>query len=259
VSSFVLVVVGVMASLLVPLILALLYRVVVPRLSRFELGGFSVELQQRSDELAEKLSAATWPAIEDGQEAQTEEDEHRGSPLSRDETAAVARTVDALNRRLETVERQTVALEPQRFALLETFYKEGLAQSKVSFWFSLILATAGFGIICAAAISGLSNPSAGTTLGVVSGAVTQAVSALFFAQSNRARRLMQEFSARLSEDQQRQEAFGLARNIEDLTLRGAVEASIALHLVAPDVSPRILPGFDKASSAGGDDVPQQRA
>jgi len=239
----------------VPVVLMSLYRIIVPRLRKLELGEIEVRLEERANELtravSDELSESDRIALDSSPRADPSGEASAG--LARN-VAEISDALPTLGHRLQRLERQAAIYESKRFALVETYHNQGLAQSRVSFWFSLLLATAGFSIIAGAAITGGTDPKAGTTLAMVSGAVTEAISALFFAQSNRARRLMQEFFGRLSEDQKRQEAFEIARSIEDPLLRSAVEATIAVQLIDPGLSPEILPGSGRPRPEGASGV-----
>ena len=167
---------------------------------------------------------------------------------------AVASGLLTLDRRLDRIERQARVLETHRLALMQTYHTQGLSQSRVSFWFSLVLATAGFVVITIAATGLFSSSTEGSAVGLVSGAITEALSALFFAQSNRARKLMQDFFADLRDDQRREDALSLVGRIEDGGLRAAAQAAIALQLIDSTVSPSVLPGFGSKESTPADTV-----
>jgi len=137
--------------------------------------------------------------------------------------------------RLETVSEK---LEVRRQALLETYHNQGLSQSRVSFAFSLALGALGFAVIVFAVLT--KNQQAGA---YIAGAVTEAVAALFFTQSNQARRLMADFFDKLRVDRRLEECLKLTHNIEDEKLRSSMKALVALQLVDSKVSPSVLPGF----------------
>lgn len=67
-------------------------------------------------------------------------------------------------------------------------------------------------------------------IGIIAGAVINAVAGLFFVQSNRARKLMSEFFDRLRADRSAEAALGVVRGIADLPLRGRLEAVLAMGL-----------------------------
>ena len=90
---------------------------------------------------------------------------------------------------------------------MREYHAQGLSQSRVSFWFSLVFASLGFAIIALSVgifLQRVDNPNVGwlETAGkpvftLVAGTVIDAVSALFFVQSNKARQLMTEFFDKL--------------------------------------------------------------
>ena len=213
----------------------LVLRLVVGRVEGLAAGGLQVEFTKNVQDLESAVAKADRAA------------QRPSDVVDRNALAELQTTYGGINDRLDRIERQSRILDTRRLALLQTYHNQGLAQSKMSFWFSLILATAGFIIIASAAATAQSSTNSGTSLTVVAGAVTEAVSALFFAQSNRARRLMQDFFDRLSDDQRREEALSLANDIDNVQLRDALKAVMSLRLVNSEVAPSVLPGFSDES------------
>jgi hypothetical protein len=148
------------------------------------------------------------------------------------------KVVDALSHRLRRVESGTRVVEKRRQALLETYHKQGLSQSRISFWFSLILGILGFAVIVFAVLS--KNEQAGT---YIAGAVTEAVAGLFFTQSNQSRKLMAEFFDKLRDDRRLEESLVLTEAIEDTRLKSSLQALLAMQLINSTVPPSVLPGF----------------
>lgn len=138
----------------------------------------------------------------------------------------------------------TTALGRQQYTLLEEYHSQGLAQSKISFWFSLIFAAIGFSVVIfAIALYLREEPAAGETLTsslqkpgftLVAGTVIEAVAALFFVQSNRARQLMTEFFDRLRIDRKLDESLRLAAEISDTEIQSCLMAVLSLSFA--DVS-----------------------
>lgn len=73
-------------------------------------------------------------------------------------------------------------------------------------------------------------------LGVIAGAVIDAVAALFFVQSNRARELMVQFFDRLRRDRKLDEALGLAQDVPDAAIKSSLLRELAL-LLATEAPP----------------------
>ena len=94
--------------------------------------------------------------------------------------------------------------EDKQYLLLREYHAQGIAQSKISFWFSLVFAALGFGVI----VSGLLalqadkeiSKQAGSFIDMLAGTIIDSVPALFFVQSNKARQLMSEFFDKLRID-----------------------------------------------------------
>ena len=138
----------------------------------------------------------------------------------------------------------------RQYALLREYHAQGLAQSRISFWFSLTFASIGFAVIALAV--GLFLETAPTGSGwmdnagkpvftLVSGTVIDAVAALFFVQSNKARQLMTEFFDKLRTDRKLDESLKLAETISDSIVSSRLKAILALHFAEAPVD---LPLFE---------------
>lgn len=163
------------------------------------------------------------------------------------------RVLSELDRlRREQADQEIASVE----VLIQSHQKQALAQASIQFWFSVFAATLGFGLIIGSAIYsfGVSDSST-AVIRSVPGIVIEAVAALFFKQATETRQRATDFYDRLRNDSNKDEAIALASKIEDVTLRSAVQAEIALHLAdhksanlnigallgAPSESPKIQP------------------
>jgi len=143
---------------------------------------------------------------------------------------------------------------PERqYALLRQYHAQGLAQSRISFWFSLVFASIGFLIIVLAVITHVLAPTepgaaavaagalssvekaAKPIFAVVAGTIIDAVAALFFVQSNKARQLMTEFFDKLRVDRKLDESLRVLNAIHDKTVASRVRALLALNFADVDV------------------------
>jgi hypothetical protein len=127
--------------------------------------------------------------------------------------------------------RRTGAVEPVSAILLDVekfdeYHSQSLSQARISFWFSLIFASFGFFIICMSIFLYSGNTA---ILGIISGAVIDAVSALFFYQSNKARQLMSEFFDRLRVDRKLSESLKLCDAIDDSNMKNSLRVTLALY------------------------------
>jgi hypothetical protein len=90
-------------------------------------------------------------------------------------------------KRLVTEALPEATPESRQYLLLREYHAQGIAQSKISFWFSLVFAALGFGVI----VSGLLtlqadkefSKQAGSFVTMLAGTIIDAVSALFFVQA----------------------------------------------------------------------------
>lgn len=123
-------------------------------------------------------------------------------------------------------------------ALMQEYHAQGLSQSRISFWFSLVFAALGFAIIASSIIvflhsetnrdSGWLDSAGKPIFTLVARTIIDAVSALFFVQSNRARQLMTEFFDKLRIDRKLDESLALLNRIEDSLIVSRLRGIIAL-------------------------------
>jgi hypothetical protein len=118
----------------------------------------------------------------------------------------------------------------QQYRLSKDYHQQGLAQSRISFWFSLIFASLGFLLIAVSVIPSKDPVHQQTWIGIVSGTIIDAVSALFFVQSNRAREQMAAFFDKLRADQKLLDALRLCNEIADSELKSRLQTVLALSL-----------------------------
>jgi hypothetical protein len=161
------------------------------------------------------------------------------------------------------VERMPDATPTERqMVLLGRYHEQGIQQSRISFWFSLIFASIGFAVIISSVLAidrGASLTQQGRAwITLVSGTIVEAVSALFFVQSNRARRLMADFFERLRSDRKLEEALSLAKGVSDKPLKSRLQAVISLRLADVALDDGVMNGVlqEMQASALREDGPQ---
>jgi hypothetical protein len=114
--------------------------------------------------------------------------------------------------------------------LVTNYHQQALSQARVQFWFSVMAATIGFlYIMYAASTADSSNPATYTK--ILPGVVIEAVAALFFRQAEQTRQRATELYDRLRKGRQMVRAESVVETIEDIRIRSAVKAQIALHMV----------------------------
>jgi len=131
--------------------------------------------------------------------------------------------------------------EIQKLALtaanVDEYHQQSISQSRISFWFSLVLATLGF-VIIATSVFTFSDKA--NYLGIVAGTIVDAVAALFFHQTNRARALMADFFDRLRTDRKLEESLKLCNATSNSVLQDALRVRLALHFSGIDNSDQAL-------------------
>ena len=133
----------------------------------------------------------------------------------------------------------------KQFLLLSEYHSQGLAQSRISFWFSLISAAVGFIVIVVAITRLDGNPvrltaDSKTFVTLIAGTIIEATSALFFVQSNKARQLMIEFFDKLRTDRKLDEALKLAETMADHTTKGKLQFLLALSFAEVTYDKEVL-------------------
>lgn len=136
---------------------------------------------------------------------------------------------------LESPDKQ----EPFEATALSNYYNHALSRANISFWFSLIFASIGFGVIIFAFATHTSGDLAGTIVKAASGAVIDAVSSLFFIQSTNAQKSMGEFFEKLRLDRLNAEAREMIGEIENAERRDQLRAQLVLKYSGID---RLLTG-----------------
>lgn len=155
----------------------------------------------------------------------------------------VEREAEQIRRRIAEEVPEADPAERQ-YVLLKEYHTQGLAQSKISFWFSLVFASVGFVVIIISILTWDRNAQSleqqQALVSLIAGTIIEAVSALFFAQSNRARQLMTEFFDRLRTDRKLDESLRLVDGVPDKTLQSRLQVLMALNFAQVNSSDGIL-------------------
>lgn len=157
--------------------------------------------------------------------------------------------IDEFTRKIEEIATKFSQVEPRRseeFSAVENlingYHEQALEQAKVQFWFSIFAATVGFGLIIYSSAN-IDIQNLGTVSKVLPGVVMDAVAFLFFKQAAETRQRATELYDRLRTDRRNSESIGLVSSIEDLKVRSAVKAQIALQMSGLNPSPIDLTKF----------------
>lgn len=134
----------------------------------------------------------------------------------------------AIARHRLTSDRASMDAAEKQYVLLSSYHAQSLAQSKQSFWFSLVFASLGFGVIVLA-ILGHSDGMFDKSIKLISGTVIDAVAGLFFVQSNKARELMSDFFDKLRTDRKLDESLRLVTEVPDPILKGRLQVVLSLN------------------------------
>ena len=185
-------------------------------------GGFEVKFKEAAESAERALTAA-----DAGRDRVIEAELSRllGEVGNADQPATdrlAARIAELLREDrppVQTAEQRTDLIVPAEY------HAQGLAQSKLAFLCSLVFAALGFLLIAASVVVVLAGRKidAGIVT-LVSGAVVEAVSGLFFVQANRARNLMAQFFDKLRIDRSLDEALRMSQAIPDPLIRSRLRS-----------------------------------
>jgi len=120
--------------------------------------------------------------------------------------------------------------------LVNNYHEQALDQARSQFWISIIAATIGFGWILWAGIS-IEPANIATNSKILPGVVMDAIAYLFFKQASETRQRATELYDRLRRDKQMAVSESIVGSIEDVRLRSAVKAQLALHMAGLQLSP----------------------
>jgi hypothetical protein len=113
--------------------------------------------------------------------------------------------------------------------LINGYHEQALDQARAQFWFSIVAATVGFGWILFAGTD-IKPDNLLTISKTLPGVVMDAVAFLFFRQASETRQRATELYDRLRRDKQTTESIALVSSIDDVRVRSAIKAQIALHM-----------------------------
>ena len=156
---------------------------------------------------------------------------------------------DLMARRCEDIEKLRLFLETEQTRQLIVYYREGILQARISFWYSIGAACLGFAFIVVGMVSlfvGATTTSVQAS--IAAGTVVLAVAVLFFLQSNWARRLMTEFFDKLRAERQFNEALRLCAAVEDTRVRTQLEVRLSLFFAGIRDDKLHTAGFPQAAA-----------
>lgn len=117
---------------------------------------------------------------------------------------------------------------PFERVVLAKYYNQALTAANVSFWFSIAFASVGFVVILLSFATYTPDDPVGTIIKITSGAVIDAVSGLFFIQSQNARKSMADFFEKLRLDRLSAEAREMINEIDDVAARDQLRMQLVM-------------------------------
>lgn len=162
-------------------------------------------------------------------------------PAQPDASLHILQTLDEVVKRLPAAQTSTPD-SPAIENLINGYHEQALGQASAQFWFSVVAAIVGFGMIIYAGLS-IQTDSLQSVTKTFPGMVMDAVAYLFFKQASETRQRATELYDRLRKDKQLTEAVSLVSSIADAKLKSTVQAQIALHMSGLNSSPIDLSKF----------------
>lgn len=150
--------------------------------------------------------------------------------------------VEEIASRLVAVVREVPETRSAVENLINNYHEQALGQAKAQFWFSVVAATIGFAWILYSGAN-ISADNFASVSKILPGVVMDAVAFLFFKQASETRQRATELYDRLRRDKQMAESVPLVSSIEDIKVRSAVKAQIALHMSGLEPKPIDLGSF----------------
>jgi len=126
--------------------------------------------------------------------------------------------------------------------LINSYHEQALTQARVQFWFSIVAATVGFVWILYTSAN-IQADQLLTVFKPIAGLIMDAVAFLFFNQAAETRERATDLYDRLRRDKRKEDSSVLVASIEDVQLRSAVKAQLALHMAGLEPKPIDLGAF----------------
>ena len=133
---------------------------------------------------------------------------------------------DAIRKDIERSKKNEIT---EATILLKNYHEQALQQSKIQFWFSLIVASIGFIFILVNVIIYFFVSDKIYLLNAIPGVVMDAIAFMFFKQSSDIRNRATEHFDRLRTDNQKQKSLDLVGKITNTKLKDLIYAQIAIN------------------------------
>ncbi|PER60206.1 hypothetical protein CN503_25810 [Bacillus cereus] len=110
--------------------------------------------------------------------------------------------------------------------------KQAIIHSRVQFYIGLLMSIVGFFLIIYVVYTALRvNNALISSISILGSLILEAISLLFLKESQKLRQSAKEYHDNLSESNRHQEAIKVSNSIEDLEIKAAIQAQMALHLI----------------------------
>lgn len=121
--------------------------------------------------------------------------------------------------------------------LISGYHRQALIQAGIQFYFSVVAAAVGFGIIIYTVLTKSASGEFELVLKTLPGVAMSSVAGLFFKQAAETRQRATELYDRLRTDNQMKEAITLINSIEDAKIKSIIKAQLAMSMAGLEYDP----------------------
>ncbi|NLZ53756.1 MAG: hypothetical protein GX892_11555 [Thermoanaerobacteraceae bacterium] len=121
--------------------------------------------------------------------------------------------------------------------LINSYHRQALSQAGIQFYFSVVAAAIGFGIIMYMALTKSASGELELILKSLPGVAISSVAGLFFKQAGESRQRATELYDRLRTDKQLKGAVSLINSIDDVRIKSIIKAQIAMSMAGLKYDP----------------------
>ena len=121
--------------------------------------------------------------------------------------------------------------------LISSYHRQALSQAGIQFYFSVVAAAIGFGIIMYMALTKSASGELELILKSLPGVAISSVAGLFFKQAGESRQRATELYDRLRTDKQLKGAVSLINSIDDVRIKSIIKAQIAMSMAGLKYDP----------------------
>jgi len=121
--------------------------------------------------------------------------------------------------------------------LISSYHRQALSQAGIQFYFSVVAAAIGFGIIVYIVLTRNTSSEFELVLKSLPGVAISSVAGLFFKQAGETRKRATELYDRLRTDKYMKQAISLVDSIDDFKIKSVIKAQMVLNMAGVKYDP----------------------